>query len=206
MVAWFGAMLICTGGCADAMGWMAELFSPDSTDPPLYAVDKHKTILVMPDDYYSRLPNDTTRSMLANDLNKLLLEQSVAASTIPFSKLQEAENAKDFDKLSVDQVGRQVGADIVLYVIFDNMSLKDDQQNDLWHGRLALRVKLVDAKTGVRLWPTDREAWPIETVDIAPSSTAADYAPVLTQELVTEAAKRITYLFCEHPSADRLMK
>ena len=201
------AMLTCAGGCADAMGWWAEMWTPDSNDPPLYSIPKHKTILVMPDDYYSRLQFDSTRGALSNELNKLLMENNVTGSTIPFNKLQEAEGTQGFGKLTVDQVGRQVGADVVINVLFDRMSLRDDNQSDLWHGQLALRVKVVDAKTGLRLWPKDRvDGWPIETVDIAPSSTAADYGPILTQELVVEAAKRIAYLFCDHPSPQRLIK
>ncbi|MCE5327020.1 MAG: hypothetical protein LLG01_11475 [Planctomycetaceae bacterium] len=206
-IAMLGAMLTCTAGCMDAVGWWAEMFTPASTDPALYPVPKNKTILVFPDDYYSRLKSDATRGTFANELNKFLMENNVAASTIPFNKLQEVENTPGFEKLSVDQVGRQVGADLVMYVLFDRMSLKDDNQSDLWHGHLALRVRVVDAKTGACLWPTDRrDGWPIEAVDIAPTSTAADYGLVLEQELVVEAAKRVTYLFCEHPSPERLTK
>ena len=194
-------------GCALG-SWAAAVFSPPMKDPALFEIPKGKTILVLPDDFESVVTYDPARGMLAESLNKLLVENKVATTTIPFSNLVDLDaRTNNLEDLSVSEIGEKLGADIVVYVLFDAFSLKDDPGNPLWHGRLAANVRVVDVKGGL-LWPKDRprDGWPIKPVDIPTNNTSVTYEQVLSRQLTAEAAQRIAWLFYEHPSPRRLIR
>lgn len=55
--------------------------------------------------------------------------------------------------LSPEQVGRQLGAQLVLYVVLDKYELSQVSESDYYNGLLAGRVQLVDVRMDEILWP-----------------------------------------------------
>jgi hypothetical protein len=68
-----------------------------------------------------------------------------------------------FSSLSIDTVGRRLGADQVLYIDVLNDQIESPPASDLIRGKMSVRVRIVDVKTATTLWPRDAvEGYPME--------------------------------------------
>lgn len=65
------------------------------------------------------------------------------------------KNGKMFSQVSPMQIGRDLGAGMVLYVNVINFELRPSGMEDLFLGSLAVRSMLVDANEKKILWPAD---------------------------------------------------
>ena len=190
-----GQLAGCTG-----VAWMAATLAPPKKIEAAYEMPRHKTVLVFVDDILNPLHYQPIKGELTRRLNAELDRQDLAGRTIPYERVAELTAATpQFDKLSVAEIGRKLGADLVLYVHVDRFSLKDDEVNALWQGRIHTTVRVVDVTEGL-LWPkTPPEGYslpPFETpatVDASPT-----YATRLTEELAYGISRRIAKLFYKH--------
>jgi hypothetical protein len=194
------AMAMSLGGCA-VSAWFAAQFGPEKKVPAEYEPPAGKTILVFVDDMLHPVDYEPVKIELAEMLNKQLIDHKVAAKTIPYSRLGEFIAATpSFNSLAVGEVGQKLGADMVLYVQIEEFSLRDTAAAaELWKGRLATSVRLVDVTKG-KLWPTDDPAGRArpnaETQTVADSSQSR--GEQISKELAAEIADKIAKLFYSH--------
>ena len=195
------AMAMPLSGCA-VSAWFAAQFGPEKKVPAKYEPPAGKTILVFVDDMLHPVDYEPVKIELAEMLNKQLIDHKVAAKTIPYSRLGEFIAATpSFNSLAVGEVGRKLGADMVLYVQIDEFGLRDAAAaSELWKGRLATSIRLVDVTKG-RLWPTDDPAGHMvlpkaETQTVSDSSQAR--GEQISKELAAETADKIAKLFYSH--------
>jgi len=195
------AMAMPLSGCA-VSAWFAAQFGPEKKVPAKYEPPAGKTILVFVDDMLHPVDYEPVKIELAEMLNKQLIDHKVAAKTIPYSRLGEFIAATpSFNSLAVGEVGRKLGADMVLYVQIDEFGLRDAAAAaELWKGRLGTTVRLVDVTKG-RLWPTDDPAGHMvlpkaETQTVSDSSQAR--GEQISKELAAETADKIAKLFYSH--------
>ncbi len=74
---------------------------------------------------------------------------------VDYSELSHLRSGRsDFAQLSKAEVGRAIGADLVLYVDIDNYQLRQMPQEGYLNGFLSGRAVLLETKTGGQLWPT----------------------------------------------------
>lgn len=186
------------GGCA-ALGWtIAQSHRPKV--PAVYEPPPRKVVLVLVDDLQHPVSYTPMKYELTQRLNELLETHKVAADTVPYDYLQRYRFATDrFNSLSVVEIGRGVGADLVLHVEITDFSLRDYEMTDLWHGRLDGRLQWVDTEAGRKLWPRDRAMHPLGEIDL-PKETdrSPSYAETVARKLADKAAGRIARLFYEH--------
>lgn len=191
------AMAMPLSGCA-VSAWFAAQFGPEKKVPAKYEPPAGKTILVFVDDMLHPVDYEPVKIELAEMLNKQLIDHKVAAKTIPYSRLGEFIAATpSFNSLAVGEVGRKLGADMVLYVQIDEFGLRDAAAAaELWKGRLGTTVRLVDVTKG-RLWPTDSPTGHMvpkaETQTVSDSSQAR--GEQISKELAAETADKIAKLF-----------
>lgn len=185
-------------GCG-AVPWLAWQLAPAETIAATYKPPAGKTILVFPDDMLHPVNYEPVKRILATEISRQLVESKVAGLTIPYHSLAELEaTTPGFNKLSVSEVGQKLGAHIVLYVHIDKFSLKDNEANPLWHGRLETTVRMVEVNKGL-LWPKERPTgWPIEPMDIPTSETSKTYDTRLARTLAEGVAGKIVNLFRKH--------
>ncbi|MBL7132653.1 MAG: hypothetical protein ISS78_01015 [Phycisphaerae bacterium] len=187
--------------------WLAWQLSPAQTVAAQYEPPEGKMILVFPDDMLRPVNYEPVKQILASEINRLLVKNKIAAVTVPYQNLAEMESkTSGFNKLSVSEVGQKLGAHIVLYVHIDRFSLKDDEANPLWHGKLEATVRMVEVKKGL-LWPKDRPAgWPVEPLDVPTTEDSKTYDTRLARILAERMAERIVNLFCKHTADQRPSK
>lgn len=207
-VVFLGAVVfaVTLAGCG-AVPWLTWQLTPAETVAATYKPPAGKTILVFPDDMLHPINYEPVKQILATEISKQLVESKVAGLTIPYQNLAELEaTTPGFNKLSVSEVGQKLGAHIVLYVHIDKFSLKDNEANPLWHGKLETTVRMVEVNKGL-LWPKDRPSgWPIEPLDIPTSETSKTYDTRLARTLAQRMAGRIVNLFRKHTVGQRPSK
>jgi hypothetical protein len=187
-------------GCA-VFGWIAAQFGPEKKVPAEYEFPAGQTILVFVDDILHPVDYEPVKIQLTEMLNAQLIDHKVASKTIPYPRLGEFIAATPgFNSLAIGEVGRKLGADVVLYVQIDDFSLRDAAAaSELWKGRLATTVWLVDVVKG-RFWPTDnatgREIKKAQTQTISDSSQAR--GEQISKDLAGETADKIAKLFYSH--------
>ena len=112
----------------------------------------------------------------------------------------------DFDRLAVSQVGQKAGADLVLYVRLDELTLPDAAAaTPPGEARLRTNVRMVDVTKG-RLWPRDRpDGHPVGPVELPAATAGGTGTAELAASLAGRMADRIARLFYVHdvPAASR---
>lgn len=193
-------------GCQPVIGWVVNTFAPPKKIDAVYKPPAGKTFLVFVDDIVNPVSYEPVKTELAERLNRILEDHDVAAHTVSYDDvLALMASTPDFNRLAVSEVGRKLGADIVLYVKIDKFSLKDSDVSPLWQGKLATTIRLVDVEMG-RLWPDDRpEGYPVRPVELPPQThPSPNYGQVLAKALAARMADRIGKLFYDHkiPAAE----
>ncbi len=199
LAAALAAAAISQSGCA-VFAWTVAQFAPPQKVKALYTPPKDKKILVFVDDVHSQVTYQPVKAELTDRLNAKLTDRKIAGSTIPYRNLAHlAVTGEGFDAMRVVEVGRHLGADLVLYVHIDKFSLRDDEQGPLWRGRLGATIRMVDVEKG-RLWPLDSPAgYAVPTVEPPPvDDSSPSYGAKLAKDMAEEMAERIACCFYDH--------
>ncbi len=192
---------VVLGGCAP-FAYVAAQFAPPERVAPVYEPPKGKTWLVFVDDFRQTVNYEPVRRALTEQLNERLIEEDVAAEVVSYDRLMElVARAPDFGKMRVGEVGRQLGAEVVLYVDLKSFRLKEHDQTSLWTGMIQTEVRLVSPESE-RLWPQDcgpDQGYEMTPVALPPVDEASEtYAGELTRELAGKQATEIARLFHQY--------
>lgn len=190
-------LALAAGSCQVPLVLIEQLF-PEDKVPAQYKLPEKKVVLAFLDDVSHPLSYPPVKRAFADRANEILKEKKLAADVIGYDKLQDFQSAEnDFNRLSVAEVGRKLGADLVIYCTIDDFHLKDTPVDMLWKGRIAGKVRVIDVRKG-RLWPDESAGRPVQVSKPAAEnpneSFGADLARVLGRELADEAIG----LFHEH--------
>lgn len=195
------ALAGAVAGCSAAgLAWLTAALAPPKKVPAQYKPPQDKTLLVFVCDKDNPVDYEPIKGELTDRLNEQLAANRVAARTIPYQRLAELASATpEFNALSVSDVGRKLGADLVLYVRIDGFALKDSAASELWRGQLQVSVRIVEVGKG-RLWPLDRPGGhPIPAVETSTATESSPlYASELARTLATRMADRVAKLFYDH--------
>ena len=186
-------------GCP-VVAYLVNAFAPPETIPPKFEIEKGKVILVFVDDFQKPVSYEPIKESLTNKLNALLVDHDVAADVISYDDLEDLiHTRRDFNRLSIPDIGRELKADVVLYVSITRFSLKENDLSPLWQGKMEVMVKVCDATKGI-LWPKDRaDGYPVAAADTRPSESLSEtYGIQVAESLATRMAKTIALQFYEH--------
>lgn len=196
------AAMACLLSSCQAIGFGVAALAPPQKIKPLYKLPANKKVLVFVDDKASPVTYPPIKRELAEELGKQLMEHKLAKETIPYDTLLDliAREPK-FNNLGVADVGRKVGADIVIYVDIKTFRLREEERSPLWEGQLETSVRVVDvwAKKGeTRLWPKDAGEFNVPAVGMPAKEEVGDYGTELARDLARRMADRICKLFYEY--------
>jgi hypothetical protein len=197
--AWVAVAMIPLG-CQPGAGWLAWVTALPETVKPVYKLPAGKKVLVFTDDVLNPVAYQPIKAELAQGVNERLTQKKLAASVVPYDAfLTWASKTENLERLSVAEVGRALGADLVLYVHVDRLQLKEDERSTLWRGELATTVRVVDVREG-RLWPQDRpEGYPVPQVETPTvDDPSPQYGEEVARRLADEMSEAVVNLFCEH--------
>lgn len=110
--------------------------------------------------------------------------------------------AKAFRTMKVDEVGKQVGAEQVLFVDLVNAEVIVNSGGQLIKGKAQAFVRVVDVPTGQTLWPTNlNEGWPV-SVESPYRSGNESSADSMKEEMVRAMSGAVAKLFYTYDLPD----
>jgi len=195
------------GGC-QFFAWFVAQFSPPKKVEALYKLPKGKKVLVFVDDFRRPVRWEPIKELLTERVNAELTEQKLAATTVPYEKLEDlAHSTRDFNKLSIPRIGHSLGAELVVYVEIREFGLKENDQSPLWQGRMDANVKIVDPRKGT-LWPEDRpDGYPLSYAEPRPSENLSEtYGRVVAKNVAAKMGRKIARLFYDHTVPTRVFE
>jgi len=196
-------------GCQMISYALMRLEPPKKVDAQ-YKPPAGKKVLVFVDDVAHPVNYEPIKRELAEQLGSQLVEHKLAASTIPYERVMGMMAADTkFNDVSINgvvEIGRKLGADLVLYVEIKGFKLKEDERSPLWEGRLETAVRWVDCSAAksdeARLWPKDMPASSGFEVKAVTAPVKEDpslaYGQELAKDLAEKMAVRIGRLFYDY--------
>ncbi len=121
---------------------------------PVFTLDETKKTVIFVDDPSSRITQRRLRYTIADKATEELLGKRILTDMIdPRGILTAANNERFGHQMSIAELGKSVGADIVIYAVVTDFSLSPE--TGAYVPRAIMRVKIVDVASGQRLWPAD---------------------------------------------------
>lgn len=163
-------------------------------------LDPKRSTVVFIDDRLSRVPRRSSRVAIGEQVEQALLKEGVVKDMVSSqSALQAAGNDREGKPAAITEVGQSVKADVVIYATVDEFVLTRDGQT--YSPMAMLRVKVIDAVTGKRLWPESPAGHVVAArlspkTATLPESTAARF--MAEDELAKQAGQEIAWLFFDH--------
>lgn len=209
LIAMMAAMAVATPSCT-MVAWTAAQFSPPQKVKALYVVPADKKVLIFVDDLSNPVSYPPVKRELAEAIGRQFAENKVASVTISYERVLDLmATEKKFNDMGVANVGRKVGADLVLFVDIKSFKLREEEGSPLWEGNLGVSVRWVDAwatkKDSARIWPKDAAEYGVPAVGMpVKEEPSVDYGAEMARILATRMADRIAKLFYDHevPATD----
>lgn len=147
------AFLAALGGC-EAPAFIAETAGIGGKVKPVFDLPNRPT-LVLVDDPQNHLGDPTLRTVIAANVAHHLADQKVITSK-PIAGKEVTELAARvgqdaFSRMPIAQVGRELGAEQVLYIDVEAVSLQPAP--GMYRPTASLEIKVVDVATNTRLYP-----------------------------------------------------
>jgi hypothetical protein len=158
------ALFITTGGCSMLGAGLAKTIG-DPSIPAQYTLQQ-TPLVIMVENYRNPDLSAADAELLARTLYKKL-DAKKLAPLVPYEKILNLRNLRpaDFRKMSVAAIGRDVGADQILYIDFQAGGLVAEGSGNVYQGKATVLVKVIDAKTGESRWPIEAAEGRIVTAE-----------------------------------------
>ena len=183
-------------GC-EALGVAAyKLHGPPKV--PAEYVPAQRPMLVLVENYQHQSSVNAHADLLGRMLVKELEARNVAP-LVSLDKLQELRDARpgDFQTMSMASIGREVGAEQILYVQLHNSDVTPMSGGDALTGQTAASVKVVDVATGDTLWPggvAGEAGYPVSAATKLGTSSGGNVQDV-RQRMYVDLSHQIARLF-----------
>lgn len=196
----FGAFLLIPAACNIVAPVLLVVEGPPSSDP-VHRLDRDRPTVVFVDDLNNILPRQALKRLMAEEAQKYLMKERAILNVIDSGSAYMAAQGDKSGKLaSVVELGKAVGAEIVVYVTVEAFSLTPDGSS--YEPSCSMFAKVLDVtKPKPRLWPEEKEGFPFtarfvqKTASIPTSSTERARAE---DNLARQAGKGIGQLFTRH--------
>lgn len=211
------AAAACIGALGAAscniVGPLGHIIGGPEKTAALYTLPPARTTVVFIDDPDSRLPSRIVRQRMGKAAERELLDNKcVPDAQVVSSDAALAASAIDRfgQRQTIAQIGEKVGAEVVVYARAEEFTLSPDGAQFAPSGRV--RIKVVDAATGKRLWPAPESAdpaaqWHLVRYDLPTrQGSAPDSLMQITQaeqQLADEMGRAIARVFFKHETKTR---
>lgn len=142
--------MVMLGGC-QAPGYLLEVLLPPEKTPAAYNPEDRRTVVFV-DDPSGVLPQSSHRTAIAAAVERELQHEEIITDFVSTRELDELRlNEDGFSSWPIDRVGRRVEAEQVIYVLLEQFETSDPE--DTYRPLAKVRVKLIDAEAGERVFP-----------------------------------------------------
>lgn len=186
-------------GCNIVVPAAYILEGPPSVDAAFELPAKRTVIFI--DDTRNHLPRTALRSLMGDEIARLLLDKAVLTDVIDSSDAVQVARRYDSDqkRLSVAQVGEEVGAETVIYVKINIFALSPDGVTPRPFAEA--EVKVIDVGAQKRLFPADGDGGRVVRIqtreDLEAYKTSAGRRG-LEDNLAKELGREVAGLFYKH--------
>lgn len=168
--------------------------------PMEFELDRARTTTVLVDDQDTILPRRQYRVLISKEIEQRLLDKKKLTVDMIDSQavLASVSREEPGERRSIPQIGRDVGAEVVIWVTFDWFTLSRDGQS--FRPSSQSRIKVVDAVAGTVLWPEAPSGYVLEVhmdtkITVIPASHSE--RAQLERQLAQYTGKAIAELFYE---------
>jgi hypothetical protein len=195
---WAAAVSVCLGlglaGCAVPSALMYKFMGPPAI-PPKY-VFPQKPVLLLVENTHSGSVAIPEADELSKVVYDELQEHKVAPLIDPakVTELRDRDGAA-FSKMTISDIGRNLGAAQVLYLQVDQLDIDVPQGSDVVKVKIAIEAKAIDVPTAQTVWPMSGETEPYkyesrpERVEIGMTRAA------LSHQVLRESGEEIARWF-----------
>jgi hypothetical protein len=165
-LAFWSLFLVFQSGCRVAAGLIGILGTDRRSErrvPAEYDLkaDKEHTILVLVEQVGWLGARENLRLFVTDAVNEAL-EKKVKISPgflIEYQKLSDFRSGReDFTLFAPDQLGRELGADLVLLISLQSYLLERVAESDYYKGYLMAQASLWDVSTDLKVWPDSEQS------------------------------------------------
>ena len=115
-------------------------------------LDDTLTYVIFIDDPSSKIASRRLRGTIADTAQETMLKKGVVKNMIDGRGALAGTAKERFgEKLSIEEIGQSVGADVVIYGLLTSFSMSGEVGG--FTPNATLQVKIIDSKTGDRIWP-----------------------------------------------------
>lgn len=190
-------------GCQE-LGAVALLISGPPKIPAAHELDKSRTTTILIEDGSRGAPIPRSlRSEMLDEAQDLLIKKADLKDIVSGeSALRAARAERGGRKLSISEVGRAVESEVVIHVNMLRLGVTPDGTTH--QPVVDMDVRVVDARSGRRLWPTNTPAHRVRATDTVRPGTLPP--PGQRTPLAVDAARWagrvLAELFYEHARTD----
>jgi hypothetical protein len=156
--------LACASGGCNVLGYAAQAVAGDEKVNAVYALPQRSTVVVA-EKYSNPSVAAFDEEPLARFVTEELREHKAVTPLIESEQVYALRQKTPHDQwqsMTIDGVGRAVGAEQVLYVNIMTCQVQVAPGSEMLRGQAEVRVRLVDAGTGRTIWPEDAASgWPV---------------------------------------------
>ncbi len=170
----------------------------------VHTLDENQTVVYFIDDPSSKIAQRRLRYTMADVASQTLLEKKVVLDVLDSRTiLAAATKERHGDRMSITELGRAVGADVVIYAVVTNFSMANE--GNTFVPSTSMRVKIIDVAQGARVWPAAESGYLVEVrLPQRPGTTALEQNNRLQTEtaLAEKAGLALAQLFYKHEITD----
>jgi hypothetical protein len=196
--------LLYSTGCTQFAAAWANVSGGDVVEPE-FTLTKG-ALLILVEDPNGVVSEPRTLREVQRTISDIFSEFRVNHKVIPLEERERLERAdKDYDRLSIRQIGEKLGAEEVLYIRVERFSLRPEEGAPLLKGEVAARIKVLTTKQEreVRLWPRETSGRKI-AVSTPPVASDSDKSESdVAKELAIKLGQSVAELFYEHRALDK---
>lgn len=204
------AILCCTplivAGCNVLTPVAYAIHGPEKVFP-LYEPDPDKTTVIFVDDPSSQLAQRRLRYQIADDASRRLMAKKIIVDMLDSRPVLNAATKERYgERTSITELGRGVGADVVIYAAVTEFSLA--AQDGTYVPVANMRVKVIDTASGQRIWPESEAGYLLDVRIKQRAGLTADSDNgelAIQAELAGRAALGLAQMFYKHELPDSVL-
>ena len=173
---------------------------PDPEQEVLFELSDVPTVVFVDDRRNIMHPTRLRRVIAEQVTDELLAKKLLTIMISPRDAMRvSSTNDKYNEPLPVDELGKAVGATVVIYIEMVSFGLTSDGQTA--NPRASCNIRVINTKDRTRLFPTEQAAFIIPTSiqHVSPNRvTSSSDARELAEELAVKLAGSVTKVFYTH--------
>lgn len=154
-------------------------------------------LLILIDDRNSLVSEPKAIREVHQTISENFLQFDVNKNVVPFQEWQRLQNDPKYPSMTIRQIGEQLGAEQVIYLVVERFTLQGEGDAPIYKGVFATRVKVLstERKGEIRLWPDNESGRRVE-VSTDPRPMDGDVTPgQIAQELGIKMGQEIAKFF-----------